>query len=364
MSADNKKHFELHQLIIFQRAFYINLVFGAVTAPIYILWFPRYGAHRHEKILPRIKNMDWLGALLNAAMYSLFVTSCTLSGSLWPWNSGSVITLWVMTAVITILFALQQWTAILTTKEDRIFPVWCLKSRTLVLLYIGTAGTSAVLNVNIYYLPLYFQFTNGVGPIEVAVRLLPFVCLIIFSSLLSGAFLPKFNLYAAWYFASGIIALVGSALLVRISASTPARDIYGYEVLVAAGCGLTFQAAYAIALVKSPAEKATSVLSFINVAQLGGAAISLAIAGALFHNVGFTTMQRALSGRGYSSAEIREALAGGYSPIISDSPPEVRAIAVDAIASTLAKVYALSIVGAAAVLLAGVMMRWEKVKMT
>jgi hypothetical protein len=364
VSADNKKHFELHQLIIFQRAFYINLVFGAVTAPIYILWFPRYGAHRHEKILPRIKNMDWLGALLNAAMYSLFVTSCTLSGSLWPWNSGSVITLWVMTAVITILFALQQWTAILTTKEDRIFPVWCLKSRTLVLLYIGTAGTSAVLNVNIYYLPLYFQFTNGVGPIEVAVRLLPFVCLIIFSSLLSGAFLPKFNLYAAWYFASGIIALVGSALLVRISASTPARDIYGYEVLVAAGCGLTFQAAYAIALVKSPAEKATSVLSFINVAQLGGAAISLAIAGALFHNVGFTTMQRALSGRGYSSAEIREALAGGYSPIISDSPPEVRAIAVDAISSTLAKVYALSIVGAAAVLLAGIMMRWEKVKMT
>lgn len=161
---------------------------------------------------------------------------------------------------ITILFALQQWTAFLTTKEDRIFPVRCLKSRKLVLLYIGTAGTSAVLNVNIYYLPLHFQFTNGVGPIEVAVRLLPFVCLIIFSSLLSGAFLPKFNLYAAWCFAPGIIALVGSALLVRISASTPARDIYGYEVLIGAGCGLTFQAAYAIALVKSPAEKATSVL--------------------------------------------------------------------------------------------------------
>lgn len=75
-------------------------------------------------------------------------------------------------------------------------------------------------------------------------------------------------------------------------------------------------------------------------------------------------MQSALSGRRYSSAEIHEAVAGGYSPIISDSPPEVRAIAVDAIASTLAKVYALSIVGAAAVLLAGILMRWKKVKVT
>jgi hypothetical protein len=268
-----------------------------------------------------------------------------------------------MTGVATILYALQQWTAFLTTKEDRIFPVWCLKSRSLVLLYIGTAGTSAVLNVNIYYLPLFFQFTNGVGSIEGAVRLLPFVCFIIFSTLISGAFLPKFNLYAAWYLASGIIALVGGVLLVRITAATPARDIYGFEVLAGAGCGLTFQAAYAIALVKSPAEKATSVLSFINVAQLGGAALSLAIAGSVFHNVGFNTMQTALSGRGYSSAEIYEALAGGYSTIINDSSPEVRAIASDAIASTLAKVYALSIVGAAAVLLAGALMRWEKVKM-
>uniref|UniRef100_A0A0L0N0P3 Putative HC-toxin efflux carrier TOXA n=1 Tax=Tolypocladium ophioglossoides (strain CBS 100239) TaxID=1163406 RepID=A0A0L0N0P3_TOLOC len=344
-------------------AFYINLVIGAVTAPIYILWFPRYGTHRHEPILPRIKNLDWLGALLNAATFSLFVTSCTLSGSPWEWNSATVITLWVMTGVVVLVFALQQWTAFLTTKEDRIFPVWCLKSRSLVLLFIGTAGTSAVLNVDIYYLPLYFQFTAGIDPMAVAVRLLPFVCLIIFATMLSGALLPKYNLYAAWYTASGIIALVGGALLVRIDATTPTRDIYGFEVLAGFGCGLTFQAAYAIALVKAPMEKASSVLSFINVAQLGGAALSLAIAGSVFHNVGFNTMQSALSGRGYTAAQLHEALAGGYSPIINDSTPEVRAIASDAIASTLAKVYVLSAVAAAAILASGLLMRWEKVKM-
>ncbi|KAJ5144932.1 hypothetical protein N7448_002324 [Penicillium atrosanguineum] len=345
-------------------AFYINLVLGGVTAPIYIFWLPRHGAHRHEKILPRIKNLDWLGALLNAATYALFIISCTYSGTTWPWNSGSVIALWVMTGVTTILYALQQWTAFLTTKEDRLYPVWCLKSRSLVLLYIGTAGSAAVLNCNIYYIPLFFEFTKGDGAISVAARLLPFILLMIFSALLCGALFPRLNVYAPWYLISGIIALVGSVLLFLISTATPLKNIYGFEVLVGAGCGLTFQAAYSIALSKSPADKATSVISFINVAQLGGGALSLAIAGSVFQNVGFNTLQRALSGRGYSTGEIREALAGGYSAILTDGTPEVRAIASDAIGSTIAKVFGISVAGAATVLLAGLLMRWERVKMT
>ncbi|KAL8919473.1 MAG: hypothetical protein Q9208_006758 [Pyrenodesmia sp. 3 TL-2023] len=345
-------------------AFYINLVLAAVTAPIYILWFPRHGAHRHQKILLRVKDLDWLGALLNAATFALFITACTYSGSQWPWESGSVISLWVVTGVTVILYALQQWTAFLTSKENRIFPVWCLKSRSLVLLFIGTAGSSAVNFFNIYYIPLFFGFTKGDGAIKVASRLLPFIFLLIFTALLSGALLPKLNLYAAWYVISGILALVGSVLMFLISAATPVGNIYGFEVLIGAGCGLTLQAAYSIALVKSPADKATSAISFINVAQLGGGALALTIAGTIFQNVGFNTLQSALNGRGYSSSEIRAALAGGYSAIISDSSAEVQAITFDVIGSTIANVYGISVSGAAAVLAVGLLMRWEKVKMT
>ncbi|KAJ6788506.1 hypothetical protein PWT90_01620 [Aphanocladium album] len=303
-------------------AFYINLVLAAITAPIYIFWFPRHGAHRHEDILPRIKSLDWLGALLNAASYALFITSCTYSGSPWPWSSGSVITLWVMTGVSVLLFAVQQGTAFLTTKDDRIFPVWCLRSRSLVLLYFGTAGTAAVNFFNIYYIPLFFEFTKGDGAIAVAARLLPFIFLLIFTALLSGVLMPKMSLYAAWYVVSGALTLVGSVLMFLITANTPVRNIYGYQILIGAGCGLTLQAAYSIALVKSPAEKATSAISFINVAQLGGGALALAISGTVFQNVGFNNLQSALNGHGYSASEIRAALAGGYSAIISNSSAE------------------------------------------
>ncbi|KAI1422343.1 MFS general substrate transporter [Xylaria sp. FL1777] len=345
-------------------SFYINLVLGAASAPIYIFYFPRHGVHRHEKILPRIKNLDWLGAILNAATYALFIVSATYAGAIWPFNSGKVIALWVVTGVSIILFVLQQRTAFLTTKEDRIYPVWCLKSRSLIMLYLGTAGSSAVLNCNIYYLPLFFEFAHGDGPIAVSARLLPFIFLMIFGSLLSGALIPKLSLYAAWYVISGAIALVGSVLLFRISVATPVGNIYGFEALVGIGCGLTFQAGYSLALLFAPPEKGTSVLGFINVAQLGAGALSLATAGSVFQNIGFETLQSALDGKGYSSIEIREALGGGYSSIISDSTPEVRAIALEAIGNTLAKVFGISLAGAATVLVAGLLMRWEKLKMT
>ncbi|KAI1328515.1 MFS general substrate transporter [Xylariaceae sp. FL0255] len=344
-------------------SFYINLVLGGVTSPIYIFYFPRHGVHRHEKLLPRMKNLDYLGAILNAATYALFIVSTTYAGAIWPWNSGKVIALWVVTGVTIILFILQQGTAFLTTKEDRIYPVWCLKDRNLVMLYLGTAGSSAVLNCNIYYLPLVFEFAHGDGPIAVSARLLSFIFLMIFGALSSGALIPKLNLYAVWYVLSGAVALVGSVLLFRTSVSTPVSNIYGFEVLVGLGCGLTFQAAYSIALVLAPPEKGTSVLSFINVAQLGAGALSLATAGSVFQNIGFSTLQTALDGRGYSSTEIREALAGGYSSIISTSTPEVRAIALEAIGSTLAKVFGISLAGAAVVLVAGLLMRWERVQM-
>lgn len=268
-----------------------------------------------------------------------------------------------MTGVTALLYALQQATAFLTTKEDRIFPVWCIKSRSLLLLFIATAGTSAVNFFNIYYIPLFFEFTHGDGAIAVARRLLPFIFLMIFTSLLSGALLPKLNLYAAWYVTSGVLALAGSAPMFLITTATPAANIYGFELLIGAGCGLTLQAAYSIALVKAPADKATAAVSFINVAQLGGGAVALAIAGTVFQNVGFSTLKTVLDGRGYSASEIRGALAGGYSALLSNSTAEVRGLTTDAIGDTIANVYGISISGAATVLVAGLLMRWEKLLM-
>lgn len=77
-----------------------------------------------------------------------------------------------------------------------------------------------------------------------------------------------------------------------IDISTSTTRIYGYKILVAAGTGLAFQNAYAIAAAKVPKEEKNNAVGFINVAQMGSTAIALSIAGAKYENAGFIFPQR------------------------------------------------------------------------
>jgi hypothetical protein len=80
-----------------------------------------------------------------------------------------------------------------------------------------------------------------------------------------------------------------------IDSSTSIARIYGYEVLIAAGTGLVFQNAYAVAVAKVARKDSAKAIGFINVAQIGTIAIALAIAGSLFQNLGFSALKSALA---------------------------------------------------------------------
>jgi hypothetical protein len=61
--------------------------------------------------------------------------------------------------------------------------------------FIGTVVASTGLFPPLYRIPLTFQFTRGDTSLMSAVRLLPFVFLLVFACILSGALLPNFAYY-------------------------------------------------------------------------------------------------------------------------------------------------------------------------
>lgn len=65
----------------------------------------------------------------------------------------------------------------------------------MILLYFVTASAATGLAVTIYYVPLFFEFTKGDSAIQAAVRLLPFIALMVAFTMLSGALLPVFGHY-------------------------------------------------------------------------------------------------------------------------------------------------------------------------
>ncbi|KAE9377238.1 MFS general substrate transporter [Stipitochalara longipes BDJ] len=343
-------------------SFYINLVIFALMIPAMIL-IPSYQPQPGVPTLTKFKQLDWIGALLNASLYVSFVIALTFGGTTWAWGDGRTIGTFVACFLILILFCLQQYFSILTTPTNRLFPISFLKSRTMVLLYTASAASGAALFIPVYFIPLYFQFSRGDSGLQAAVRLLPFICVDITFVMVQGILMPLVQYYFPFYIISGLFTVIGGALMYTVTATTSASAIYGFTVLIAIGAGIGSQAAYSIAPVKVHPSKISDSIGFINVAQIGGIVLALSISGAVFQNTAFGSLTKVLAGMRFSEQDIRSAIAGSKSAVFEGVSEEVRARAIEVIVQAIGKTYILVVAGGAVALVSAVLMRKEKLFM-
>jgi len=93
------------------------------------------------------------------------------------------------------------------------------------------------------------------------------------------------------------------------------------------------------------------------------ASFALTIAGTVFQNLAYDKLDKALSGEGFSDADIISAIAGTQSAIFQRGSDEVRDAAVTAVIEAISNVYILTIVAGAVIFAGGFSMRWEKLFM-
>lgn len=342
-------------------AFYINLIIGAVTAPIILLYLPSIHPVTGVSIRARIAKLDFVGIVLAAGIWVSFTMAATMAGGQWPWKDGRTIATWVVFGVLFIVYALQQYFAIFTTSEDRSFPGHLLRSRSHILLYIGTSATITSLFVVTYYIPIYFQFVHNDTALRAAVRLLPFVVITVTFNLASGHLLSRIQYYMPIYLVSGVfITLGGSLLMVYLDPSTPESHIYGFCIIIAVGTGLTLQIGYAIATLKVPADKVGDAIKMQNVAQIGGTVLALVIAGQVFQSSAVQNLDAVLKGHGFSQSDIHDIVAGTQSVLFAELDGELKRVAIDAITKAMQKSFILVIVAGATILVSSAAMRFER----
>ncbi|KAL8784762.1 MAG: hypothetical protein Q9213_003793 [Squamulea squamosa] len=255
-------------------AFYINLLFAAVLAPIYLFILPSFDPCPGVSVGGRLARFDFLGSLLSIGAIVCLIMGINFGGVLYEWNSGSIVALFVLSGVLFIIFALQQIFTVFTTEDNRIFPVHLVRRKEPVLLFIAGSSGGAGIYIPLYYIPLYFQFTRGDSAIMAAVRLLPFVFVLSAMVLVNGFLMGRWGHYTPWYLMGSVATLIGSALMckwirsflgsltfiqlmtvdgyvtnystARLEVNTSESAIYGYEVLIAFGTGSFVQASFAV----------------------------------------------------------------------------------------------------------------------
>ena len=83
------------------------------------------------------------------------------------------------------------------------------------MLFVSCAAVGTVSYVSVYYIPIYFQFTQGDSAIKSAERLLPFIFLLITTIPTSGAMMSRLGYYKPWYLGGSIIALIPAVLMCK-----------------------------------------------------------------------------------------------------------------------------------------------------
>jgi hypothetical protein len=325
-----------------------------------LFYIPSFNPQPGVSPVTKLKELDWIGTTLIAGVYTLFVVVLTFGGVQWAWGDGRTIALFVVCGVMLLLFMAQQYFAVLTTPERRIFPIHFLKSRTMIILYACTACGSTAMFTVIYYIPLMFQFSRGDNGIESAVRLLPFIIVLSFFIMGSGQLLGLFGYYMVFYLVGGAFLLIGSALMYTVRAGTNVGAVYGYEVLIAIGAGLIAQIAYSVGPSKVPPQDMAAAIGYMNVAQIGGLLIALAISGAVFQNIAFQDLSKLLSPLGHSAEEIHGAIAGSQSSLFNNLPSDVRDTAIELIVKSISSIYALVIAAGALCFVTGALLKREK----
>lgn len=358
--------FPLRSTNIPRWAFYINLVIGTLVLPIYLLMLPSPDPRPHATFTSRLRKIDFLGAALMLGAITTFVVGINFGGIIYPWSSPVEMSVFVVSELTTLLFGLQQWLCIGTTKDDRLLPMEILTgehARTTIVMFCATAAGGTGIFIPVYFIPLFFQFTRGDDPVQAAVRLLPFILLCVVVCLVQGALLSltsgRFGFYMGWFLVGGVLATAGGALMYLVTASSSEAWVYGSSALAGSGVGMFVQAGFSIAQASVDETLASKVTSFIALGQLGGVTIALAIANSVFMNKAEKGLTNVFDGS-LSNAQMDAAIAGLGTDFVNKLKPEMRVLVLEAIVEAMRKVYILVIVAGVLVILLSMAMKRER----
>ncbi|KIA75590.1 MFS transporter [Aspergillus ustus] len=340
---------------------YINLIFGAIAAPVYFFMIPELETAQGS-IISRWKKVDFIGTALIVGLLLSCLMAINFGGVLYPWDSGRIIALFVVSGVLTIAFGIQQGLCIGTSAEHRSFPVQFLRNSQVLLIFMAEICATTLTFTPIYFLPLYFQLVHADSALTSGVKCFPLVVFLVVTIVGNGMATARYPWFQPWFLLGSTIGLAGSALLYTANESTSDARIYGYSILIGFGAGCIVTLCFATAQTQVKQIEIPHCVAFMAFAQQGGAALTLAISNSVFLNDALRQLGDVLPN--LSRDSIQRILSGLGDEIVDAFSDTERERVSSTIADSLAKAYIVAIAcGALAVLLSVFIKRdreWEK----
>ncbi|KAH9905019.1 major facilitator superfamily domain-containing protein [Xylariomycetidae sp. FL2044] len=233
--------------------FLLNVPAGAVAGAVLFVAVPFDFPYQNtgKRIQrPRMKEIDFSGAVLFLAALALLITGLEQAATLLVWKDASVLAPICTSAIAWLAFLANEWYS--SRPDSTIQPVlpwrFCANRVNIGLLFNSfvTGAVSVALNIQ---LPICYQTVVGSSPFQAGLRQLPFSAVGPIATIIV-AVLSKGRKVAPIYLAFGGIALeiIGLSILVQGTPTNPDWSaIYGTQVLIGMGTGMNIGIATLIA---------------------------------------------------------------------------------------------------------------------
>ncbi|OSC98129.1 iron permease [Trametes coccinea BRFM310] len=303
----------------------------------------------------RLAEMDWCGITILVGSTTSFLIAMTWAGLRFAWSSAHVLAPLIIGAIGLVAFFLIE---LFWLKRPTV-PSFLFTSRTTFSGYLGTFFHGIVSIALIYYIPIYFQATQGASAIGSGVDMLPIVIIIPISAVITAATVQKLHRYRPQNRIGWAWMVVGFGLLSTLTERSSRADYIGLQVPVSVGVGMIWISTPFAILAPLPFSNSAHALSFFMFARSFAQCWGIVIAGAIVQNVLQNQLPQAFLVTLPEGAQIAYAAI----PVISSIPDgDVRAEVRTAFAHATRLVWHVMVGFAGAGFLSTLLMREEEMK--
>lgn len=309
-------------------AFYINIPVG--IAAFAIAWFTLTLPNKKAE-----KRIDILGVLLLSAATTCLIFFTDFGGKkdegwdsplTWAFGAGMVLT--------AVAFVLVERRA-----EDPIIPLSLFRNR----IFVNATAIGFTLGLGMFsaiaFVPTFLQMSSGTSAAESGLLMLPMMAGLMGTSIYSGIRISKTGKYKMFPILGAAFTMAAMLWMTTLAASTPIWVICVQLFIFGAGLGLIMQVVVLVVQNSVPADQIGTATSTNNYFREVGAAMGVAIFGAIFTNRLSESLTAAFTGGGASAEQAAQSTSTLDPQALNQLPQQLRDAIVNAYAESLAPVF-------------------------
>ena len=318
------------------------------------LFRPQKETSEFIPLLQKILRLDPVGnALLLVASVMLFLP-LQYNELGFAWGSARIIGLLTGSGVVAIIFIV--WNRF--KGDEALIPPKIIGQRSVAVSCVAAFFIYGVMLIHSYYLPIYFQAIRNASAIRSGVDMIAYMLANAFLSLFTGILVSKIGYYTPPAIIGGAIATVGCGLISTLQIDTSSAKWIGYEVLVAAGLGMSIQQGFIAVQTVLPLEQIPIGVAAIASFQSLGGSIFVSVGNSILHNA----LLSASSSQQLPGIDINHVISAGATMFRSFVPADALPALLNVYNTALQKVFIAAIPLAGLAFVAALGLEWKSVK--